>query len=91
MIPVWMKMKFPREEKKPFTLHIPLFIAWILLFIIFVLLLPIWLIIGVVAFLTGYGRGGFLMVPLLINTLWNLKGLEVEVESPAKSFCIKFI
>ena len=65
MIPVWMKLKFPRDGKKPFTLHIPLFIAWILLFIIFVLLLPIWLIIGVVAFLTGYGREGFLPVPLL--------------------------
>ena len=86
-----MKLKVPRKGKSPISLHIPLFLVWILLLILFVLLLPIWLVACLVLYLAGYGRIAFVFVPLVINTLWQLKGLEVNIESPRESFCMKFI
>lgn len=91
MIPMFMKLKAPRKEKGPIRLFIPLFLVWILLLILFVLILPIWLIACLVGYLTGYGWIGIFAIPLIINTLWHLKGLEVDIESSRESFCMKFI
>jgi hypothetical protein len=91
MIPLLMKMKVPKKNRGRRTLYIPLFFAWILLFVLFVLILPIWLIASLAAYLMGYGWIGFIIVPLIVNTLWHLKGLEVDIQSPRESFCMKFL
>ena len=91
MIPMFMKLKVPRKDKKPLSLYIPLFLVWILLLVPFVLILPFWLIACLAFYLTGSCRTGFILIPLVINTFWHLRGLEVDVGSPRKSFCIKFL
>ena len=73
------------------TLQIPLFLVWILVAALFLLLLPVWLISTLAAFAMGYGWIGLSVIFLTVNTLWHLKGLEIEVESPKEMVFMKFI
>ena len=91
MIPMWMKMKIPKKGGRPFNLYLPIWIGWLLLLVLFLIILPFWLIASIVAVLAGYGWVGFRAVVLLFNTLWNLKGLEVDVESAKDKIYMKFI
>lgn len=91
MIPLWMQMKIPRREGREVTLYLPIFIGWILILALSLILFPVWLIATLVARVKGYGWIGFVFVVLLINTLWQLQGLIVDVESEDERIYMKFI
>ena len=91
MIPMWIKMKFPRKEGKPLTLYLPIFLVWILLLTLFILILPIWLFVTLMAYVLGFGWTGLVLIALIANTLWHLQGLEVDVESKKEMIYMKFI
>lgn len=100
MMPLLMKMRVPRKNGKWFTLYLPIFLIWIILLLLFILIFPILLIILLLAFILGFGWIGLRIIPIIVNTFWNLHGLEIEIQSsskvgcvppPKKSFGIKFI
>jgi hypothetical protein len=91
MIPMWMKLRFPSKEKRPVILYVPLFLVWILLLVLFVLILPIWLIASAIACALGFGRTGLALIPLIVSTLWHLKGLEVDVGSRDRMITMKWL
>ena len=100
MIPILMKMKVPRKNGEWSTFYLPIFLVWIILLLLFVLLFPLLLIAVLLAFILGFGWIGLRAIPLIVNTFWNLHGLEIEIQSssetecvpsPKKSFGIKFI
>ena len=91
MIPMWMKVRFPAKERGPVTIYIPLFLVWILLLALFVLILPIWLIASVIAYALGFGWSGLVLIPLIVNTLWHLQGLEVDVGSRDRMISMKWL
>lgn len=91
MIPMWLALKIPREEKKPVNLYLPLIIGWLLILALFVILLPFWLIATLVARANGYGWIGFIMPGLIFNTVWHLRGLMIDVETEDDKIYLKFI
>lgn len=91
MIPLIMKVKIPRESKKPVILYFPLFLVWILVFGILLILLPFFLIGAVLAWHSGYGKLLLLLIPMLFNLIWHLKGLLIDVESRDDKVFMKFI
>jgi hypothetical protein len=91
MIPMWLKMKFRRKGEKSVTLYFPLIIAWFILLVLILLLLPVWLIASLVIFARGWGRLGLEAFPLMINTLWHLRGFLVDIQSKKETIYMQFL
>ena len=88
MIPLLMKMRVPRKNGKWFTLYLPIFFVWIILLLLFILILPVLIIAVLLAFILGFGWIGLRMIPLMVNTFWNLHGLEIEIQPSSKIGCV---
>ena len=91
MIPMLIKMKIPRRTKKPITLYLPLFIAWLILFVILLVFLPILLLVALFTWHKGYGKILVLSYPMLFALLWNLQGLLIDVEYKRDTVFLSFI
>lgn len=91
MIPMLMKIKIPRQEKKSITLYLPVFLAWILLTVIFLLLLPFILLSALISWPSGYGKILLLFFPMIFNVLWHLQGLLIDVEDKEGHIYFSFI
>jgi hypothetical protein len=91
MIPMLLKIKVPRKNKQPVSIYLPLFIVWLILIPFFILLLPILLLIVMLTWAKGYGRWVLLFFPMLFSILWNLQGLEIDVEEIDSQIYFSFI
>ncbi len=90
-MPMMLKLKIPKQNGGRTTLWLPLFLFWILLLPLFVLLFAVLLIAGTIASLAGYGKSGFLLVPLIFCSIWHLGGLMIDVESKDEKIFIEFV
>ena len=91
MIPLLIKTRINRQEKPPLTLYLPLFIAWLIFLLFFLILLPFLLIGALFAAGKGYGKVVLMFFPMLIQVLWNLRGLKMDVQSKDTTFYLSFI
>jgi hypothetical protein len=53
--------------------------------------LPILLLIVMLTWAKGYGRWVLLFFPMLFSILWNLQGLEIDVEEIDSQIYFSFI
>ena len=91
MIPMWLKIKVPRQDGKPITLWLPLFILWMLLALLFVLCIPLWLLVSFALRQMGYGWRGLTIVSLIVETLSHLQGLMIDVKNKNDTVYLKFL
>lgn len=91
MIPMWLKIKIPRENSRPTTLWLPLIVVWLPLLLLLILCLPIWLIVSFVLYEKGYRWRGLAMMPLLFETLSRLQGLMIDVKNKSNTVYLKFL
>lgn len=91
MIPMWLKIKVPRQDGRSTTLWLPLFILWMFLVLLFVICLPVWLIVSFVLRQMGYGWRGLTVVSLILETLSHLQGLVIDVKSKNETVYLKFL
>jgi hypothetical protein len=91
MIPMLMKIKIPRQEKRSITIYLPVFLAWILLMAVFLLLLPFILLTALFTWFRGYGKIFVLFFPMLFNVLWHLQGLLIDVQDKEGHIYFSFI
>jgi len=89
MIPMIMKIHIHERGKKKIRLWIPMFLFWILFFALMIVLLPIFLLVGIIAWIRGYGRIYIFSIPMFFAVLWALSGLRVYIEDKDKR--IQFI
>jgi hypothetical protein len=90
MIPIFMRLKISRNPDK-YGVLLPVFLAWILLFVLMILLLPFVLIAALFTWRRGYGKLLLLTYPLLISLLFKLSGLHIEVGSSEQNVLIAFL
>jgi hypothetical protein len=91
MIPMFLKIKIPRQRGDILTLYVPLFIAWLILIPVLILLLPFILIAAGITWNRGFGRFFLYFYPLLFSLLWNLQGLKIDVEDKEHKIYFLFI
>lgn len=91
MIPLLLKLRLPRPGKKPINLYLPIFWVWPLLFLVFLAFSPLALLAAALGWHQGYGRPILMMAPMVLNTLWHLHGLVVDVETQDTTLCIALI
>lgn len=84
MIPMFMKIRIKEKGKKGVRLWLPLFLVWILLLAILVLLSPIFVLVGLVAWIRGYGRTFIFAFPMIFAVLWAMSGLRIHIEERDK-------
>ena len=84
MIPILMKIHICERGKKSVRLWLPMFLFWILLFMILVILSPILLLVGLVAWIRGYGRTFLFAFPMIFAVLWAMSGLRIHIEDRDK-------
>ena len=63
MIPMWLKIKSLRKNRKVVTVWIPLLFLWLLLLSVFIVMIPIWFLVSYVLRQKGYGWIGFAIIP----------------------------
>lgn len=90
MLPLMMKLKIPREGKKPFNIYLPVFVAWILVFAVFLLCLPFILIAGIFTWHLGYGKIALAAFPMVFHLLWHMRGLKIDVEGKNETVYMSF-
>jgi hypothetical protein len=88
--PCLMHLRIHNEEHS-FGLWLPLFLAWLILAALTLALLPIFLIILIVAWPTGWGEFTLLIGPRIYNILCALKGLKVDINRQKEQIAITFI
>jgi hypothetical protein len=84
MIPMFMKIHVYDRGKKNVRLWLPLFLVWILLLVILILLSPVFLLVGLVAWIRGYGRTFLYAFPMIFAVLWAMSGLRIHIEEEDK-------
>ena len=90
MLPLIMKVKIPREGKKPFSLYLPFFLVWLLVFAVFLLCIPFILIASIFTWHLGYGKIALATFPMVFHLLWHLKGLKIDVEEKDETVYMSF-
>ena len=90
MIPIFMRMKIKKKEKRGVRLFIPIILVWILLLALLIVILPFFLIAAVLTIPAGIGFRILFFYPLLFSLLCSLSGLAVHIENPKKQFLIVF-
>jgi hypothetical protein len=91
MVPMILKIKIPRADKQQVNIYLPLFIVWLILLPILILLLPLYLFIVLISWMKGYGRLTVMFIPMLIEVIWNLKDLKIEVRDKNSYVYLSFI
>jgi len=66
------------------NLWLPIFLIWILLLALLILVSPILLVIGLVAWIRGYGRTFLCIFPMIFAVLWAMSGLRIHIEDRDK-------
>jgi len=89
MIPMIMKIHIHERGKKRIRLWIPMFLIWLLLFVLMIILSPIFLLVGIVAWIRGYGKIVLFALPMFFAVLWAMSGLRIHIEDKNKR--IQFI
>jgi hypothetical protein len=89
MIPMIMKIHIQERGKKKIRLWIPMFLIWLLLFAFMIVLSPIFILIGIVAWIRGYGKIFLFAIPMIFAVLWAMSGLRIHIEDKDKR--IQFI
>jgi uncharacterized membrane protein YqjE len=88
--PCLMHLRIYNEEHNV-NLWLPLFLAWLILAVLALALLPIFLIILIVAWPTGWGEFALLIGPRIYNILCALRGLKVDVNRQKEQIAITFV
>ena len=91
MLPMILKIKIPREDRKPVNLYLPFFLVWLLVFAVFLVLLPFILIAGLFTWHLGYGKIVIMAFPMLFHLIWHMQGLVVDVEGKDGTVYMAFI
>ncbi len=79
-----------RSRDRRFTLWLPLFLVWPLVFALLAILGPFVLVLAILVWPLGWGRPLLLTGPLLFRLFCSLRGLEVNVEKPSEQVLISF-
>ncbi len=91
MIPLVIKLKIPREKKRPVNLYLPVFIVWLLIFCLLLVALPFVLLAALFSWRAGYGLKLLLIYPLIFSMLWHMQGLVIDVQSDDTFISFSFI
>ena len=91
MIPMLMKIRLPREDNRSMTLYLPLFIAWLLLAVCMIILAPIALFVALVTWRQGFGKLILMFFPSLVEIIWHMHGLLIDVDGPDGTIYMSFI
>ncbi|MGD9345039.1 MAG: hypothetical protein PVH84_04200 [Candidatus Aminicenantes bacterium] len=81
---MFMKIHIKEKGKKSVNLWLPLFLVWILLLALLILVSPILLVIGLLAWIRGYGRTFLYTFPMICAVLWAMSGLRIHIEDGDK-------
>ncbi|MFC1948925.1 hypothetical protein ACFLW0_01965 [Chloroflexota bacterium] len=89
MPPMLMRLRI-KNRNRQIGLWLPLFLI-VPLFLVFVLALaPLVLLAAVILWPFGWGRPLVMVLPLLLNCLGALRGLEVDVDNKKEKILISF-
>ncbi len=91
MLPMILKIGIPRTAKEPVNLYLPLFLVWILLLPFALLIVFFMLIAAGLSWTSGHGRIILMIIPMSGALLWNLGGLQIDVESEEMKIYLVFI
>jgi hypothetical protein len=88
MPPCLMRLKI-KNQRHHFSLWIPLFLAWLILFVFALALSPLVLVLVVILWLLGFGK--FLMLgPYIYQTLCALRDLEIDINDKQEKIFLSF-
>lgn len=88
MIPLFLKLKIGRKEKKDLTLWIPLFLLWILILWFFYLIWPLVLIALVLVLLFDKRKITLTFVLRTLKVLAAIKGTYISVNKKNNKFTL---
>ena len=91
MIPMLLKIKIPRTKKPSVNIYLPLILAWFILLMLLILLLPFFLLSALIIWAKGYGRLILIFFPMLIELIWNLHGLKIDIKNNESEIYLSFI
>ena len=84
-----MKIHIHERGKKRIRLWLPMFLIWLPLIVLMIVLSPIFLFIGIVAWIRGYGKIFLFAIPMFFSLLLSMSGLRIHIEDRDKK--IQFI
>lgn len=79
MLPLWLHLKIEKNGKRDFSLHLPLFILWLLALPLALIALPFLLLWSLVSFLITMRFNFFPLVFYSYRLCCALKGTSIEV------------
>ncbi len=88
MIPLFLKIRLPRDKEKPLKVFIPLFFIWIVLFPLLLALAPFVLVAIAVLLPRGYGKILLIAYPALFSLICSLSGLRIQIEKVDRQISI---
>ena len=88
MMPLWMRLKVRERGKRGVSLHIPLFLIWILVVAILLLLLPLVVIVSLFTWYRGIGKAILLSYVGIFNILFTMSGFKMDISQPGKDVYI---
>ncbi len=86
-----LKLGIPRAGRPPVILYLPLFIIWIVLLPFAFLFIFLMLMAAAFTWPTGYGRFILLTIPMIGALLWNLEGLQIDIQGEETKIYLSFI
>lgn len=91
MIPIWMRLRVREEGKRAVSLHIPLFLVWILVVALLLLLLPLVIIAGILLWYRGIGKAILASYVGIFRILFTMSGFKMDISQPGKDVYISMI
>ena len=85
--PMFLGLRFGKRDGK-FRLWLPLFILFPFLVVILLLMVPFLLLAALVLWSFGWGKPFLLFIPVLLNLLWALRGLEIDINDKGEKVFI---
>lgn len=91
MLPMILKAKIPTGQNDFINVYLPLFIVWLIVIPIVLLFSPVILLAGFLSWSFGYGRLFILFFKAIVDVLWNLQGLMIEVQDKKNHIYLSFL
>jgi len=89
--PMILKLKIPHSDSRgSFGLWLPLFLAYPFVLVLVVILTPFVLFVSLLLWPSGRGKMLLLSGPYLLQLLFNLHGLRVDIEKQSSRILISF-
>jgi len=81
MIPLILKLRIKKKNRRGINLWLPLFLIWLIIFPLVLLLTPVILLAALILWPTGKGRYILISYPMIFGLIWHMSGVKIDIQS----------